>query len=223
MAKITRGRNLKDFKSQQASADVGKLRIIGGQFRGRQIEYSGDPVTRPMKDLTREACFNLVGGFMPGKVAFDLFAGTGAIGLEALSRGAAFSFLIERHIPTVRIVQKNVQLLEVEAKTEVACSDTFFWVKEFLNTPEKWPSEPWVVFCCPPYALFEEQKDNLLITLHALADVAPDESVFLVESDQRFDTSELPDFLSWQTRHYSPAFISMAHKTSNVEPDSIFM
>ena len=88
MAKITRGRNLKDFNSQQASADVGKLRIIGGKFRGRQIEYSGDPVTRPMKDITREACFNLVGAYVDGKAAFDLFAGTGAIGLEALSRGA---------------------------------------------------------------------------------------------------------------------------------------
>ena len=93
MAKITRGRNLKDFNSQQASADVGKLRIIGGKFRGRQIEYSGDPVTRPMKDITREACFNLVGAYVDGKAAFDLFAGTGAIGLEALSRGATRQYL----------------------------------------------------------------------------------------------------------------------------------
>ena len=212
MAKITRGRNLKDFNSQQASADVGKLRIIGGKYRGRQIDYSGDPITRPMKDVTREACFNLVGGYLAGKAAFDLFAGTVAIGLEAISRGASQAFLIERHIPTVRIVASNVQTLEVESVAEVITSDTFFWVRQFLGDRKQWPTEPWAVFCCPPYILFEEEKDNLLITIHSLLDVAPEGSLFVVESDHRFETSELPDLVSWQTRHYPPAFISVAHK-----------
>ena len=217
MAKITRGRNLKDFNSQQASADVGKLRIIGGKFRGRQIEYSGDPVTRPMKDITREACFNLVGAYVDGKAAFDLFAGTGAIGLEALSRGATQAILIERHIPTVRIVESNVQTLELESETKIVTSDTFFWVRQFLNDPDSWPEEPWVVFCCPPYALFEDNHDDLLITLHSLVDVSPQDSLFVVESDHRFDTSNLPDEVQWQTRHYPPAYISVAHKRG-IEP-----
>jgi 16S rRNA (guanine(966)-N(2))-methyltransferase RsmD len=212
MAKITRGRNLKNFHSQQASADVGKLRIIGGKFRGRQIDYSGDPVTRPMKDITREACFNLVGGYLEGKAAFDLFAGTGAIGLEALSRGASKAFLIERHIPTVRIVAANVQSLEAESVAEVVTSDTFFWVRQFLNDSTQWPTEPWAVFCCPPYVLFEDKKDELLITIHSLMDVAPEGSLFVVESDHRFDTAELPDLAQWQVRHYPPAFIAVAHK-----------
>ncbi len=212
MAKITRGRNLKHFNSQQARADVGKLRIIGGKFRGRQIEYSGDPVTRPMKDLTREACFNLVGGYLAGKAAFDLFAGTGAIGLEAISRGASRAFLVERHIPTVRIVESNVQTLEAESVTEVVTSDTFFWVRQFLNDRSQWPDEPWAVFCCPPYVLFEDSQDELLITIHSLLDVAPVGSVFVVESDNRFPTTQLPDLVEWQTRHYPPAFISVAHK-----------
>jgi 16S rRNA (guanine(966)-N(2))-methyltransferase RsmD len=212
MAKITRGRNLKNFHSQQASADVGKLRIIGGKYRGRQIDYSGDPVTRPMKDITREACFNLVGGYLEGKAAFDLFAGTGAIGLEALSRGASKAFLIERHIPTVRIVAANVQSLEAESDAEVVTSDTFFWVRQFLNDSTQWPTEPWAVFCCPPYVLFEERKDELLITIHSLMDVAPEGSLFVVESDHRFETAELPDLADWQVRHYPPAYIAVSHK-----------
>jgi len=212
MAKITRGRNLKDFQSQQSNADVGKLRIIGGQFRGRQIDYSGDPVTRPMKDVTREACFNLVGGYIEGKVAFDLFAGTGAIGIEALSRGATSAYLIERHIPTVRIVESNVRSLEIEQSTEVITSDTFFWIRQFLNNHDQWPTDPWAVFCCPPYVLFEENRDEMLIMMHSLVDVAPADSMFIVESDQRFDTADLPDELEWQTKHYPPAYISVAHK-----------
>lgn len=212
MAKITRGKNLKDFSSQQASADVGKLRIIGGHFRGRQIDYSGDPVTRPMKDLTREACFNLVGGFLEGKAVFDLFAGTGAVGLEAISRGASRAYLVERHIPTVRIVASNVRLLEVESKAEVVTSDTFYWVRQFLGDSANWPVEPWAVFCCPPYALFEEKRDDMLIVLHSLVDVAPEGSIFLVESDDRFSANDLPDSIEWQTRHYPPAFVSVGHK-----------
>ena len=212
MAKITRGRNLRDFNSQQASADVGKLRIIGGKFRGRQIEYSGDPVTRPMKDITREACFNLVGGYVEDKAVFDLFAGTGAIGLEALSRGASQAFLVERHIPTVRIVESNVQILELGAEAKVITSDTFFWVRQFLNQPDSWPTEPWAVFCCPPYDLFENNLDDLLITMHSLVDVAPEGSLFVVESDHRFQTDDLPDEVQWQVRHYPPAYIAVAHK-----------
>ena len=212
MAKITRGRNLNDFNSQQPSADVGKLRIIGGKYRGRQIEYSGDPVTRPMKDVTREACFNLVGGYLEDKVVFDLFAGTGAIGLEAISRGAARAILIERHVPTVRIVQSNVQTLDAESQAEVITSDTFFWVRQFLADSSQWPDEPWAIFCCPPYALFEDCKDDMLITIYSLLDVAPEGSVFVVESDARFSVADLPDAVQWQTRHYPPAFISVAHK-----------
>ncbi len=60
------------------------LRIIGGVHRGRKLEYSGDPRTRPMKDRVREAVFNLLGPDVAGKYVIDLFAGTGALGLEAL-------------------------------------------------------------------------------------------------------------------------------------------
>ena len=167
-----------------------------------------------MKDVTREACFNLVGGFIEGKAAFDLFAGTGAIGIEALSRGATRALLIERHIPTIRIVESNVRSLELESAARVITSDTFFWARQFLNAPKAWPDEPWAVFCCPPYVLFEEKRDLMLIMLHSLVDVAPEGSLFVVESDDRFETADLPDELQWQVRNYSPAFISVAHKQS---------
>jgi 16S rRNA (guanine966-N2)-methyltransferase len=212
MAKITRGRNLKDWRSSQPNADLGKLRIIGGRFRGRQIDYSGDPVTRPMKDVTREACFNLAGGYIDGKAVLDLFAGTGAIGLEAISRGATQAFFVERHIPTVRIIESNVQTLDKDMNAKVSTSDTFFWVRQFLKKKEEWPTEPWAVFCCPPYALFVDRGDDILLMLSSLLSAAPAGSMFVVESDERFKTRELPDEITWQTRHYPPAYISIGHK-----------
>ena len=209
MAKFSRGKNLKNWKSQKSSARTGKLRIVGGRFRGRQIAYSGDPVTRPMKDDIREAVFNLVGGWVPGRSIFDLFSGTGAIGLEAISRNASRAFLIERHFPTIRIIRENVQSLGEDLPVEIAAEDTFFWVRNFLKQPDNWPAEPWLVFCCPPYELFLSDVDRLMEMLSALFQAAPADSLFVVESDERFDTQLLPEPDQWFTRQYSPALISI--------------
>ena len=114
-----------------------ELRIIGGAMRGRKFAYSGDLRTRPMMDTTREALFNLIGGWTKDKIAIDLFAGTGAVGFEAISRGAKRAMLIERHIPTAELIRKNAQALEIESRIEVAQSDAFFWANEFLADLER--------------------------------------------------------------------------------------
>src|SRR5688572_20874387 len=106
-----------------------KLRIIGGKHRGRLIEYSGDERTRPMKDRVREAVFNLVGPRVVGKLAIDLFAGTGALGLEALSRGAAKAIFLERHFPTAGIIRRNAATLGVADQCSVLPADTFIWAR----------------------------------------------------------------------------------------------
>ena len=209
MARIERGRRLSHWKSNKPQPDGGKLRIVGGRFKGQQISYLGDRVTRPMKDNVREALFNLVGGWVNGKAAFDLFAGTGAIGLEALSRGASRAFLVERHIPTVRVIRDNVRVLDPELPADIASSDTFFWVRKFLADPGRWPSEPWIVFCCPPYALYVDQPDDLLVMIKGLIDAAPAGSLFVVESDDRFDAGELPYPDKWRVRQYAPALIAV--------------
>ena len=224
MAKIRRGVNLKDWKTNRADAGQGRLRIVGGRFKGRAIGYSGDPVTRPMKDNIREAVFNLVGGWVPGKVVFDLFAGTGAMGLEAISRGASNAVLIERHIPTVRIIEENVQLLDSDLPVTIETSDSFFWIRQFLKSPELRPKDPWVVFFCPPYADYVEKTDHVMAAIEGMAAAAPEGSLMVVESDSRFDVSLLPDVhlddpestptRQWVTRKYSPAVVSVWQKSA---------
>lgn len=209
MARFSRGKNLKNWKSQKPDSKAGKLRIVGGRFRGRQITYSGDPVTRPMKDDIREAVFNLVGGWVPDRATFDLFAGTGAMGIEAISRGASRAFLVERHFPTVRLIRENVHSLEEELPVEILAEDTFFWVRHFLKNPTGWPPEPWLVFCCPPYELFLSETDRLMEMLASLMQSAPANSLFVVESDERFDPKHLPCSDQWFSRQYSPALISI--------------
>ena len=208
MTRNKRGKHLKNWNSNQAQAPQGKLRIIGGTFRGRIIDYSGDPVTRPMKDNIREALFNLVGGWAKGKAVFDLFAGTGAIGLEAISRGSSRATMIERHFPTVKIIQQNIQTLDVASVAQVHASDTFFWVRKFAKEPTNHPDEPWMVFCCPPYDFFVERTEEVMTMLDSLIALAPPESIFVVESDRRFEHSQLPSADKWDIREYSPAVIA---------------
>jgi 16S rRNA (guanine(966)-N(2))-methyltransferase RsmD len=221
MPRFKRGKNLSKWNSNRAEAGIGKLRIVGGKFRGRLIDYSGDPVTRPMKDNIREALFNLVGGWVKGKIVFDLFAGTGAMGLEALSRGAARCFFVERHIPTVRLIQENVLALDPDLPAEVNSSDTFFWVRQFLKKPDQYPSEPWVVFCCPPYDFYVERKEDVLTMVGDLLKVAPEGSNFVVESDGRFDPAELPDPNSWVVRKYAPALVAVRRERDAIENDDV--
>lgn len=205
-------RDLKDGKSPRPAAAAGKLRIVGGLYRGRQLDYSGDVITRPMKDDIREAVFNLVGGWVPGKAAFDLFAGTGAMGLEAISRGASQAFLIERHFPTVKIIRQNIDSLDPQMNVTLAASDTFYWSRKFLKNPTHWPTEPWIVFCCPPYKLYVQSTGEILSLIQSFVDVAPDDSLIVIESDKRFDVQQLPQAARWAIRQYTPAVISVFKK-----------
>ncbi len=201
--------NRKDHSAQQrllGSSQDSRLRIIGGMWRGRQIRFSGDPVTRPMKDNIREAVFNLIGGWIPGKLVIDLFAGTGAIGLEALSRGALHAILVERHFGTAKLIEQNVRELDATSQATIVMSDTFFWSRQFLKqSPPRSP--PWAIFCSPPYALYDERSADMLQLIHSLWEAAPPESVFVVESDSRFDSDHLPDPDWWRVREYNPAVI----------------
>jgi 16S rRNA (guanine(966)-N(2))-methyltransferase RsmD len=161
-----------------------------------------------MKDRVREATFNLIGPSARGKYVLDLFAGTGALGLEAISRGAARGALIEQHFPTVRIIEQNVATLGVAEQVEVVARSAFFWVRKMLDEPR----QPWLVFCSPPYALYVERREEMAELIRSLYKRAPADSVLVVEADQRFDVSGLPDADCWDVREYPPAIIAIAQK-----------
>lgn len=177
-------------------------------MRGRKLIYSGDPRTRPMKDRVREAVFNLVGPDVVGKHVIDLFAGTGALGLEAISRGAADATLIEQHYPTAAVIRQNAGLLEVTARTNVVSGNTFIWVARD-QAPK---TAPWLVFCSPPYAFYVERQADMLAMIETLLRQAPQGSIFVVESDERFDPALLPEAGSWDTRAYPPAVLSLLRR-----------
>ncbi len=182
------------------------LRIVGGEFRGHPIDWSGDPAqTRPMKDDVRETLFNLVGGWIPGKHVFDLFAGSGAIGLESLSRGAAHATFVERHFPASRLIRRNIEALDVATKCTLETCDTFYWSRQFFAKSLDHPATPWAVFVSPPWNVFTDQPADIHQLIVEFWRAMPDESLLVVESDQRFDPGTLPKPESWRVRAYPPA------------------
>lgn len=123
---------------------TGQLRIIGGEWRGRRLPVGQAPGLRPTADRNRETLFNWLQGHIEGRRVLDLFAGTGALGLEALSRGAAEAVFVERARPVARALAAVVQRLEADDRAEVVTADA----RRFLQTPAR-PFD--VVFLDPPF------------------------------------------------------------------------
>ena len=142
----------------------------------------------------------------------------GGIGIEAISRGAARATLIERHLPTVKLIEQNARMLGVLDRAEVCFSDAFVWGKRFaagsLPGTSKSPASetPLAVFCSPPYDFYVSRRGEMLGLLQRLWEIAPAGSVFAVEADERFDFAELPQAESWFVRAYPPAVIGIGEK-----------
>lgn len=195
----------------KTASDRGQVRIISGKFRGRRLPYALDPGLRPMKDRVREALFNLVSGDIEGRHALDLFAGTGALGLETLSRGAARATFWERDRRAAEALRRTIADWELRPSAIVITHDTLDWFRQ--EVPLR-PDAGWLVFCSPPYELYETHLESLLDTLATIVGLAPPELTLVVESDDRFNVQRLPAALEWDVRRYAPAVVAVGRRVS---------
>ncbi len=101
------------------------LRVIAGSAKGRKLKSVPGDTTRPVTDMVKEALFNILGGEVIGSAWWDLFGGTGAIGIEALSRGAEFIRFSDLNRLPVEIIRENVNLCGFSAKSEIRRADAF--------------------------------------------------------------------------------------------------
>lgn len=210
------------------------LRIIGGRYRGTKLVYephrrleapaaegSAGLVTRPMKHRVREAIFNLIGTELEGKHAVDVFAGTGALGLEALSRGATSATFIERHVPTAKVVEANIAAIDAGDCCELLVTSAFVWSRRDLpntDSSQRLLTTPWAAFVSPPYDFYVEREAEMLDLVALLERHAPAESLIVVEADERFDFAKLGVVkqaradTGWDVRTYTPAVVGVWRK-----------
>ena len=106
---------------------AGKIRIIGGQWRGRRLPVADQPGLRPTPDRIRETLFNWLATVIPGARCLDLFAGTGALGFEALSRGARCAIMVEQNIQLVQQLEGAKSVLEAD-RAEIIHTEAINWL-----------------------------------------------------------------------------------------------
>ena len=160
-----------------------QVRIIGGQWRGRKLEFPDVPGLRPTPDRVRETLFNWLAPMLPGSRCLDLFAGSGALGFEAMSRGAAEVLLVERDPRVVKVLHEQAQRFGATG-LQVVQAD----VQQYLGgAPQAYD----IVLLDPPFG-----KDLLRPTLRLLAAgwLAPGARVYL-EAERELRAEALTELL----------------------------
>lgn len=175
------------------------LRIIAGERRGHKIEGPSDSrTTRPTSDMVRESIFNILGSAVEDLTVVDLFAGTGALGLEALSRGARLAVFVEKKRENAALILRNVATLRYEDRVRVDVANAYTWAE----SPAIEPGEPAIVLLDPPYRDYEDRPRKVRQLLeHLLAALAPG-SLIVAESGRIDEQAVLPDLPRWDIRRY---------------------
>ena len=129
------------------------MRIIAGKFRGRKLKSPPSLEVRPTSDRLRETLFNVIAPRIADARFLDLCAGSGAVGIEAISRGAAHVTLVDSSRPMCTLIKANLELCRIErSESEVIQSDALEYLRRFVSKqPDS--GKPWdIVFFDPPYA-----------------------------------------------------------------------
>lgn len=158
------------------------MRIISGKARGTKL-YTLDGIsTRPTLDRVKESLFNIIQNEIPGSIFLDLFSGSGAIGLEAISRGAKKAILCDNSKYAIEVIKKNIQKTHFENETEVYHDEYDFVLKNEVKEKVD------IVYIDPPY-----KTDLVYKTIKILLekDLLKNESYVIIETDQEQVINEI--------------------------------
>jgi 16S rRNA (guanine966-N2)-methyltransferase len=174
-----------------------QIRIVAGDLRGRKLTCTVNSDLRPTPQRVREALFSILGNAVPDRAFFDIFAGTGVVGLEALSRGAAAVTFIERDFRLSADLERHIKEFGVAGRARIARTDVYRWI-------ERWqaPAGPVTVFLSPPFRDFEHRLDALLNVIALLQQRVAPGSVLVLQAEDTAILDELPARAEWDERRY---------------------
>lgn len=158
------------------------MRVITGSARGKRLGELSGMDTRPTTDRVKESVFNMIQFDIEGRRVLDLFGGTGQLGIECLSRGAASCTFVDLRREAVRLIQKNLRDTGLEAYAKVYQADALKWLKKQRETFH-------LVFLDPPYDT--DLLENALKTIAAI-DILSENGIIICESRVEKELPELP-------------------------------
>jgi len=152
------------------------MRVIGGEFRSRRLKSIPGAATRPTPDRLRETLFDILAHEIEGATFLDAYAGTGAVGIEALSRGASHAYFLERNRAAVETIRENLTALELLPRATVVTGMVMLTLPHYKAD---------IVFLDPPYdaareyatilTLLSEAPPSLAIVQHSIRQTMPEE------------------------------------------------
>jgi len=176
---------------------MSKLRVAGGEARGRRLKTPKG--IRPTQGLVKEAMFNLVGPSIDGVHVLDLFAGSGAIGIEALSRGAAGVTFVDREPRGLAILRQNLEVLDLKSRAQVVRGDVVRWLE---SSPDQLKQAVFV-FMDPPY------EDPVLDRALKAIDRGSASATVVVEHSRRQELPALNRMHVDRQRRYGDTMVSV--------------
>lgn len=166
------------------------MRIIAGQYRSRLLKSLKGDALRPTSDRLRETLFNILGADIAGSRFLDVFAGTGAVGIEALSRGAAEALFIEHHAPAAKLIRRNLDSLAITSGATILQADALAALQK-LSTRHSNSAPPInFVFVDPPYAAHDDYINTLEFFGSASATFLAPDALVIFEHHHKFTLPE---------------------------------
>ncbi|MDB5311824.1 MAG: hypothetical protein JWO38_6026 [Gemmataceae bacterium] len=193
-----------------------QVRIVAGSLRGRKLTCVVHEGMRPTPQLVREALFSILGNAVPGRVFYDVFAGTGVVGLEAVSRGGTSARLIEKDPRQVAEIQKYVDQFGVADRVQVLRADSYRWAERWIPPG----TAPVNLFLSPPFPDLTDRADEFLELVRTLLEKAPNESVLTIQAEDGFQLEQLPDLGAWDIRRYGRNMLLFRVKGETVQTES---
>lgn len=169
------------------------MRIIGGHLRSRALQTPRGLDVRPTAGATRKCLFDILQPYIDSSTVLDIFAGSGALGFEALSRGAKSLTAIENNRAALQCIRANAQSLGLESQTSVLSGDAFKILKKLIAQKMRYD----IIFADPPYyETIKTQKGPISFAEHLLeiidsSDLLADQGFFFLECDKRCPLEEI--------------------------------
>jgi len=176
-----------------------EVRVVAGILRGRKIEFEVNPLMRPTPQRVREALFSILGVSFKGISFYDVFAGTGVNGFEAISRGASKTTFIERDFQLAQVIERYIKKFNVGALGHVVCTDAYRWAARWI--PAKDSS---IIFISPPFIDYKNQLEELFSMIRSFQEKVQPGSVVVVQTESEIPIGDLPDDAGagWDIRKY---------------------
>ncbi len=182
------------------------MRVIAGDFKARKLTSIRGRKIRPTSDRIREALFSIISSKIENALVLDLFAGTGALGIEALSRGADRTVFVDNSKESIQIINKNIELFNIKERTNVLLHDAFNVLSSKTLPILKFD----IIFMDPPY---DKGFVSNLFKNNDLLNVMKDDSIIIAEQSIRENALEkVAGFDLYDKRTYGETLISFFRK-----------